>query len=480
MASEADSFSFIRSTTQESSQSRPETKWRSPVWDYCRTANEEDEENSNFMYCTRCLPDDPKKPYGSNIPTNMKRHLFSAHTILVEKAVGKIQAAVVQQLRQLHLQAQAAGQTKEFDSQVLQSQLSQAVIDEALISLIVVRNLPFVIVEWPEFHTLCQALNSESEGMITTAHSTITKKLEGSWNTHKDVVRRDLQSAISNIHISLDIWTSPNRHLLLAICAHYTTHFLKRRKVLLALRTVAGHSGENQFNILLPVLQDYGIVRKLGAIVADNASPNNTLCDFIEDYMLEKEDREWEAKHWRIRCIGHIINLAVQAFLFANVFEIDELESYDNEDATGEKGDEEAKKIKFRLMGPLGKMHNIVVHIRGSTARIADFLELAGRLIPLDNRTRWNSWYQMLLVALALRAAIEKYCQTYESDLEEDELTPEDWRRLRTIKEFLEPFNRATLYTEGDSAAIDRVLFTMDILIKHFQISLVSKTPVQF
>ena len=47
----------------------------------------------------------------------------------------------------------------------------------------------------------------------------------------------------------------------------------------------------------------------------------------------------------------------------------------------------------------------------------------------------------MLLVALALRAAIEKYCQNHESDLEDDKLTLEDWRQLCTIKEFLEPFN---------------------------------------
>jgi len=313
--------------------------------------------------------------------------------------------------------------------------------------------------------------------MITTTHSTITKKLKGSWSNHKDVVRRDLQSAISNIHISLDIWTSPNRHLLLAICAHYTTHLLKRQKALLALRTVAGHSGQNQFNILLPVLQDYGVVRKLGAIIADNASTNDTLCEIIEDHMFIKEDREWEAKHWRIRCSGHIINLAVQAFLFTNVINIEELESYDDEEQRGDIRDEEAKRTKFRLMGPLGKMHNILIHIRGSTARIAEFLELAGRLILLDNCTRWNSWYMMLLVALALRAAIEKYCQNHESELEDDELTPEDWRRLRTIKDFLEPFESATLYTEGDSAAIDRVLFTMDVLIKHFQLSLVSKIP---
>ena len=63
----------------------------------------------------------------------------------------------------------------------------------------------------------------------------------------------------------------------------------------------------------------------------------------------------------------------------------------------------------------------------------------------------------MLVVALELRPAIKKYCQNHESELEDDELTPEDQRRLRTIKDFLEPFQLATLYTEGDCAVIDRV-----------------------
>jgi hypothetical protein len=82
----------------------------------------------------------------------------------------------------------------------------------------------------------------------------------------------------------------------------------------------------------------------------------------------------------------------------------------------------------------------------------------------------------MLTVALTLRSAIDEYCRNYELDLKDDKLTSEDWRRLRTIKEFLEPFYNATLYTEGDCAAIDRVLFIIDILIKHFQITLIRKT----
>jgi hypothetical protein len=110
----------------------------------------------------------------------MKRHLLNIHQIIIEKAIRKIEAAIVQQLAQLYLQAEASGQTKEVDSHVLQAHLNPAVINEALVSLIVVRNLPFSIVEWPKFHVLCQALNSECKDMITTAHSQIRVKIKDS------------------------------------------------------------------------------------------------------------------------------------------------------------------------------------------------------------------------------------------------------------------------------------------------------------
>jgi hypothetical protein len=91
------------------------------------------------------------------------------------------------------------------------------------------------------------------------------------------------------------------------------------------------------------------------------------------------------------------------------------------------------KKQQFRLLGPLGQGHNIVVHIRGSSAQTARFKELAGRMTPIDNRTRWNSWYEMLLVLLNLRPAVEKYYADYKEELEEDLLSFADWKKLRTI-----------------------------------------------
>jgi hypothetical protein len=158
----------------------------------------------------------------------------------------------------------------------------------------------------------------------------------------------------------------------------------------------------------------------------------------------------------------------------------EELKSYDEQDQNEELRDENMKKQQFRLLGPLGQGHNIVVYIRGSSARTARFKELAGRIIPMDNRTRWNSWYEMFLVLLNLRSAVEKYCSDYEDELEEDILNFADWKKLRTIKDFLAPFTRATLATEGDFTFIDSTLFTMDVLIKHLQNQVVSNPSFLF
>ena len=96
--------------------------------------------------------------------------------------------------------------------------------------------------------------------------------------------------------------------------------------------------------------------------------------------------------------------------MFIDLVDIDELESYDKVELDRELIDKEVKKAKFRLLGPLSKAHNIVVYICGSGSRADYFRELAGRMILMDNRTRWNSWYNMLVVLLNLRPTVEKYC----------------------------------------------------------------------
>jgi len=61
---------------------------------------------------------------------------------------------------------------------------------------------------------------------------------------------------------------------------------------------------------------------------------------------------------------------------------------YNEKEKKGEIGDEEERRVKFWLIGPLGQLHNIIMHIRGSTTCTNEFLELAKRKVLLDNCTR--------------------------------------------------------------------------------------------
>jgi hypothetical protein len=55
---------------------------------------------------------------------------------------------------------------------------------------------------------------------------------------------------------------------------------------------VPGHSGEDQFTVLQPVLQDYGITKQLGAIIGNNTSTNGILYRAIQAYLLREEGLE--------------------------------------------------------------------------------------------------------------------------------------------------------------------------------------------
>jgi hypothetical protein len=64
-----------------------------------------------------------------------------------------------------------------------------------------------------------------------------------------------------------------------------------------------------------------------------------------------------------------------------------------------------------------------VVYIRGSTNRIVQFIKLTGRLVPIDNRIKWNSWYKILDILLFLRPYIKAYYQAYKEELKDDILS---------------------------------------------------------
>jgi hypothetical protein len=217
------------------------------------------------------------------------------------------------------------------------------------------------------------------------------------------------------------MWTSPNHKALQAICVHFVDADTRKLcKALIGLPEHRGsHGGEEQAAAFWPIAEEFNIVGKIGYFTGDNHGSNDKMCRAISR-KLEALNIQWNPVHHRIRCNGHVVNLAVQAFLFSKDKEaVDEAirEVEANKDLELEERLAErlklAKAAGWRSIGPLGKLHNIAVHIRGSEARFNDFKDLAGRALGLDNDTRWNSWYLLLLTAIELRAAINQYAEKY-------------------------------------------------------------------
>jgi hypothetical protein len=108
-----------------------------------------------------------------------------------------------------------------------------------------------------------------------------------------------------------------------------------------------------------------------------------------------------------------------------------------------------------------------VVHIRSSPARTAEFRAKTKKLIPLDNSTRWNSWFSMLSVAIETKSAVTAYVFENHDSLKLDELSTEDWLYLKQIEEVLSPFHSTTLLGQGDNAQLSRTIVILDVLKRH-------------
>ena len=132
----------------------------------------------------------------------------------------------------------------------------------------------------------------------------------------------------------------------------------------------------------------------------------------------------YDAKHQRIRCIGHIINLSAQSFLFVDQAEV--LETTQNE------------MDKWRRLGPLGKLHNFVTYIGRTPQRKKQWRAISrGKNIARDNGTRWNSWDKMLREAIPLQKAMDRYFEQYpDKELDLDRLLAEDWTLLTNVNSY--------------------------------------------
>jgi hypothetical protein len=139
-------------------------------------------------------------------------------------------------------------------------------------------SLPFRLVECPEFRALLGYLNSDVDTWLPGTHETVKVWILREYGTQKERLKQRIQSAKSRIHISCDLWTSPNSLAILGVVAHYVTEDGQLEHRTLALKDIdSEHDGTSLAAAVLEVIEDWGFASKLGYFVMDNAGNNDTM-----------------------------------------------------------------------------------------------------------------------------------------------------------------------------------------------------------
>ncbi|KAG7404443.1 putative AC transposase [Fusarium oxysporum f. sp. rapae] len=348
---------------------------------------------------------------------------------------------------------------------------------QALLTLCARRKLPLNAIEWPELHDLLLSANPEISDLAQFSRRTFTRALVLNYERYRQILQNNIQEAIGDVHISTDMWTSPARKAYLCICVRWISQDYQFKHGMLALPQVLfSHSVEIQAAIILRTLKSFGITTKLGYHTGDNATSNGTLLIELSRSLRLEFGIDYDPTTHRIRCLDHILNLALQAFLLATSKEalkaalaaIEETEDTDpyelfsayldvpvvednpasiraHEQAQRRGGKVKAKHKGFEGWGAttaLQKLHNLAVWLRNSSIHHDRWIEAVGITLGIDNDTRWSSWYHLIKRTTRKEREIKDFIDKH-PECDNFRLNGVEWDTLKRTERFLSVFASA-------------------------------------
>ena len=272
-------------------------------------------------------------------------------------------------LRDTHQIRDAAGVTSESGQGPPAETFDFTRFKELLIRWIVTMHISFSQVEYEAFQSLLSYLHPSILSYLPTSGNTIRAWVLDNFKQKQAHIKKELHLSKSLVHFSFDMWTSPNAMAMLGIVAHYVSHSGEAKDCLIGLKRITGtHSGENIAQSVIAVIKHYGLEDRLGYFMLDNIGSNDTCVRHILMNLQPGVDPEQR----RLRCFGHIINLAAKAFLFGK-----DPSAFEVEAGTCIQMREEQKELDlWRKLGPVGKLHNVVTYIQKTPQRREAFLNM--------------------------------------------------------------------------------------------------------
>ncbi|KAK2931623.1 hypothetical protein FoTM2_009139 [Fusarium oxysporum f. sp. vasinfectum] len=365
----------------------------------------------------------------------------------------------------------------EVDSETIESepprrrqrQRTAELFKELLLRWIVDADVPFSVVEHPDFRKLLGLSNEELvDELLPRSGVTIRSWLEAEYRSQKELLRSQLTTSMYKKHLTFDLWTSPQKYALLGVAVHFTDALKRPQTSLLALRRLCGqHSGEN----IGPTLRE---------------RVNEIIAALLPD--VQPQER-------RIRCTNHIYNLGATSYLEGKLKDV--LKSLESQPA-----EQAALRMildfleEWRPTGAFVRIHNLQGWVRRSSQRREGFLQYAqGKLseeevdefgevlwevsqlmLLQDNDTRWNSFFTAIERAFRLKDPIEIYTTVISRHADKTKRIPDeyllsqdDWHVLAITLAVLLPFKKLTKYFEGRVPRFAEAAASLFYLVDHLR-----------
>ncbi|CDO72042.1 hypothetical protein BN946_scf184943.g77 [Trametes cinnabarina] len=277
----------------------------------------------------------------------------------------------------------------------------------------------------------------------------------------------------SETSFTTDAWTSPNHCAYVAFSVHFEKDGKPMSMLLDFVELAVSHSGVNLATAFAEVVHEFGIDEKMLAVTCDNASNNDTMID-----ALELDVPSFGGRKMRTRCFDHIAHLVAKSVT----------RLFDQKEAGGKEGigselhsDMDREELVARLQlyresggdgdddedGLVDELSTlseedraeVLENIRPVRTVLA---KLPEKLIPRDVRTRWNSTYEMLDVAVQYRKAVDVFCADKENKLRQYELTEQEWTIATQLRQPLRVFKDATLFFSRSTPSLASVIPAME------------------
>ncbi|KAJ0132245.1 hypothetical protein HZ326_24668 [Fusarium oxysporum f. sp. albedinis] len=213
------------------------------------------------------------------------------------------------------------------------------------------------------------------------------------------------------------------------------------------------HSGEIQAAIILRTLKSFGI--------------------------------DYDPVTHRIRCLDHILNLALQAFLLATskealkaalaaIEETEDTDPYELFSAYLDVPVVEDNPASIRAHGQAQrrggkKLHNLAVWLRNNSIHYDRWIEAVGITLGIDNDTRWSSWYHLIKRTTRKEREIKDFIDKH-PECDNFRLNGVEWDTLKRTERFLSVFASGTLWVEGSEASLSQSLTLMDAILTFFEV----------